>query len=111
MTSEGIVQVEPGDDIPVEYGRGKTVVAKALSGRGKRRLVALLQQMDAVKVQPENVVKVFELAEEAFKLCVPDASEELLETLDERQQIQVAGKVLATTHLTEEQRKKLESPR
>ena len=111
MESEGIVAVEPGDEIPVEYGRGKVVIAKALSGRGKRRLVALLQQMDAVKEQPENVVKVFELAEEAFKLCVPDASEELLETLDERQQIQVAGKVLATTHLTEEQRKKLESPR
>lgn len=106
----GIVQIEPGDRIPVDYGRGKTVVAKALSGRGKRRLISVLEEIGQVKEEGSNLGRLFDLAEAAFKICVPDASEELLESMDERQQIEIAGKVMATSFLTEEQRKKLESP-
>ena len=103
------VQIEPGDLIPVEYGNGHTIAAKALSGRGKRKLMQLLEELQEVQESKTSIGKVFDLAEQAFLLCVPDATDEQIEKMDEKQQLEIAGKVLASTVLTDEQRKKLES--
>jgi hypothetical protein len=103
------VQIEPGDLIPIEYGNGHTIIAKALSGRGKRKLMQLLEELQGVQESKSNIGKVFDLAEQAFLLCVPDATDGQIEKMDEKQQLEIAGKVLASTVLTDEQRKKLES--
>lgn len=103
------IQIEPGESIPIEYGKGHTVIAKALSGRGKRKLMQILDELREVEESRQNIVKVYDLAEQAFVLCVPDATDEQIEKMNEMQQLEVASKVLGATVLTDEQRKKLES--
>jgi len=100
------MQLERGEPVEITYGNGHKITAKALGGREKIRLLKIFRELEGMESNASGAIKVLELAEEAFLICVPDASDELIESLTETQQFEIAGNVLLSASVTDEQRKK-----
>lgn len=97
--------IEPGDEFEIEYGRGHRLTVRALSGRQKRRVADLFARVQGLSEDPEGVAELYNLAEQLFKLAVPDATDELIDTLDEEMQLTIASKVLAKAAASPEEKK------
>ena len=102
--------IEPGERFKVGYGNDHEIDVVALSGRQKRRIVSLMNEVKQLDKTPESAARVYDIAEEAFCLCVPDATDELLDKLNERQQFEVVSATIAEQMLSEDDKKKSESP-
>jgi hypothetical protein len=105
------MHLEPGERFTIEYGNSHQISVVALSARAKRRLVAMIKEIQTLQPQGvDGLERLYELAEEGVKVCVPDITDAQLEAMDEQQQLEIVGKTLAGASPTEEQQKKLESP-
>lgn len=102
--------IEPGERFEVSYGNGHQIEVVALSGRQKRRIVSLMAEVKQLDKTPESAARVYDIAEEAFLICVPDATDELLDKLNERQQFEIVSATIAEQMLSEDDKKKSESP-
>lgn len=100
--------IEPGDRFTVRYGNDREIEVVALSGRGKRKLLGLLGEVKTLDKTPEGAARVYEIAEELLKLCVPGVTDEVIETMNETHQFEIANATIAEQMLTEDDRKKSE---
>lgn len=100
--------LEPGDKFKVGYGNGHVIEVVALSGRQKRKLLALMEEINALKTEAASKVRVFDIAEEAVRICVPDLTDEQIEKMDETQQLEIAAATMAKAALSEDEIKKSE---
>ena len=101
--------IEPGEPITIKYGNGHTIKGVALSARQKRKIHQLITETKDLPKTQEAFVRLLDIAEEALRIAVPNITEEQLDTLDERQQLEIAGQSLVANYLTDEDRKKSES--
>lgn len=98
--------LEPGDEFEIEYGNGHRLTVRALNGRAKRKIAALLGKAQKFDPETDSAETVYEVAEEAMRLAVPDCSENFIESTDESQQFDIVGKVLANQYVSDETKKK-----
>jgi len=101
--------LEPGERFTVKYGNGHTIEVVALSGRQKRKVMSLVDEVSQMQSTMQSKTRLFDIAEEAFLLCCPDASDELMDKLDERLQLEIVGQTLQGATLSDEDKKKYES--
>jgi len=101
--------IEPGEPIEISYGNGHTIIGVALSARQKRRIHQLISETQDLPKTQASFVRLLDIAEEAVRLAVPDITDDQLDTLDERQQLEIAGQALVANYISETDRKKSES--
>lgn len=98
--------LEPGERFTVNYGNGHTIEVVALSGRQKRKVMSLVEEVSQIQAVTKSKTRLFDIAEEAFLLCCPDASDELMDRLDERLQLEIVGQTLQGATLSDDDKKK-----
>jgi hypothetical protein len=59
---------------------------------------------------PEGVIALYDLFDEGLRMCSPDITDELLETFNEDSAFEVINQTIAGQSLSEDDRKKSESP-
>ena len=102
--------LEPGDRFKVSYGNDHVIEVVALSGRQKRSLIAMFEEIKELQTSAASKVRLFEITEDALRLCCPDITDEQIDKMDEQHQMEIAGKTLAKAALSEDELKKLELP-
>jgi frataxin-like iron-binding protein CyaY len=102
--------IEPGERFRVGYGNGHEIEVVALSGRQKHKLLSLISEMKQLETTPESAIRVYEIAEEMLLICVPDATDDLINKLNESQQIEIASATMNQHMLSEDDKKKSELP-
>lgn len=100
--------LEPGDKFTVGYGNGHTIQVVALSGRQKRNVIAMLEEIKSLQAESASKLRLFEIAEDAVRVCVPGLTEEQIDKMDETQQLEIVGKTIAKAALSEDEIKKSE---
>lgn len=101
-------QLEPGTPFEVTYGDGHKIEVAALSARNKRRLFQMLEETKTIEKGPAGSIRVLDLAEEMVRICVPGISEEQLDSMNESQQIEIAGLTIQGGMLSDDDAKKSE---
>lgn len=102
--------IEPGDKFQVSYGNGHTIEVVALSMRQKRKVMELVDRVSKLETSGESRAVLFEIAEDALKLCVPGITDETLDRFDETMAMQIVGATLGKQAVDNEEQKKSESP-
>ena len=98
--------IEPGEKFKVSYGNGHEIEVTALSGRQKRKVLSLIDEVSQLQTSASSKARLFDIAEEAFLICVPNATDELIDRMDERMQIEIVGKTLSGISLSDDDKKK-----
>ncbi len=103
--------IEPGQLFTIEYGNGHMLEVRALAGRKQAQLAKTLSQAGQAEVE-QNILALFDASLEALKLCVGDDAAESLwdDHVDAELAMEIAGKTLGKQALSEDDKKKLESP-
>lgn len=110
-----MTKLQPGDPFEIEYGRGNRLTVRALSLSSKRRLIRLLEEITqaskAVKSDgPGAVLALFDKFEEGLRICSPKITDADLDRMDEDSAFDVINKTIWGQQLSEDERKKSESP-
>lgn len=102
--------IEPGERFKVGYGNNHSIDVLSLNMRQKRKLIELVEKVSGLAATSESKVALFDIAEEALRICVPDLTDEQLDTLDEGMAMEIITATLGGQVLSEDDKKKLESP-
>ena len=103
-------RIEPGDRFTVKYGNGHTVDVIGMNGRQKSKVLSIIDRVQSLDESKDGRAVLFELAEEALRLCVPNCTEEFIESLNESMQLEIVGAAIGEQALSEDDKKKLELP-
>lgn len=102
--------IEPGDKFVIKYGKGHQLEVKALSLRQSRMLSAKTSEMVKAEEQ-ERGLEIFDLCEQALIIAIGEESAEaIIDTVDAEMAMEIATAVMTKQALSEEDRKKSESP-
>lgn len=101
-----MASIEPGEKFLVGYGNGKSVEVQALGMRQKRAVLKLIITLQAGG-DPDTV---FSAAEEALRVFIPGMKDEFLDSINEAMAMDILKAAIAEQSLSEDDRKKSESP-
>ena len=89
--------IEPGQPLTVTLETGREVEAVSLGMRGKRRAVAILQSIQGQgnDVGVDELDQLYDLIEEAIRICIPGASEDTIDSFNETTALDLLQKTLA----------------
>ena len=102
-------RVEPGETFSIQYGNGHSIEVMALNMRQKGKLIAIVEQVSGLAESNQSRAKLFELAEQALKICVPNVDESTLDTLDEQMAMEIITATLSGQFVSDDDKKKSES--
>jgi hypothetical protein len=103
-------KIEPGERFKVGYGNGHSIDVLALNLRNKRKLIELVERVSGLAATSESKAILFDIVEEALRICVPGLTDELLDTLDEGMGMEIVTATLGGQVLSDDDKKKSESP-
>lgn len=98
--------IEPGDRFFVGYGNGHKIEVVALSMRQRREVVKGVETVAG----DSKAVDAYDAIEEALKRCCPNITDEIIEKLDEEMAMQIIQATMQKAALSEDDKKKSESP-
>ena len=101
--------IEPGDTFTIEYGCDHRIEVVALNMRQKRKVMGIVDEVSEIEAASSSRAKLFDLAEEALKICVPSITEEQIDTIDEIMAMEIIGATLSKQGLSNDEEKKSES--
>lgn len=104
--------IEPGTTITVEYGNGRMIDVRVMTG-SKQTLLSKMLAKAAASEGSQDIVGMFEASKECLNLCV---GEEIADAMwdghcDAEMAMEIAGKTLGKQALSDDDKKKLESQR
>lgn len=103
--------IEPGSKFTIEYGNGHLLEVTCLAGSQQTRLAKALAKAAASEGN-QDIVGMFTASQEALELCVGKEAADVLwdDHVDAEMAMDIAGKTLGKQALSDEDKKKLESP-
>ena len=101
------VNIEPGESFEVGYGNGKSATVVSLSLRKQKEVSKLVKQLIEIESKGDalEATDSFDLAEQALRVCMPDLTDEFLDTIDAFNAIEIASNTLGKQRLSNEQKK------
>lgn len=104
--------IEPGQTFLVEYGNEKLVEVHALCILDQIKVSDSLEQMIRAEQakDPLETIKLFRTSLECVKTCVVNPSDEFLRSIDAQDCIEIATATMAKARVSDEHKKKSESP-
>lgn len=99
-----MIQLEPGMPFEITFGNGHELTVRTLDVRKKAKLIALMH--DVQNAGPDA----FTLLISAVEMCAPMITDEQWAFIDERASSEIILKTLASGVVSEDERKKSESP-
>src|SRR5690606_23780120 len=101
-----MAMIEPGEKFLVGYGNGKSVEVQALGMRKKREALKLLRVVQSGG-DPDSV---FGAVEGMLRHFIPEMQDEFLDSINEKMAMDIVTAAIAEQSLSEDERKKSESP-
>jgi hypothetical protein len=99
-------RIEPGQEFEVAYGDGRSVTVVALGLRKQRELAAIVRKLMELEGDPKKSIQLFDHAEDAIRMAIPNVTDEYLDTIDAESAIEIAGACLGKQSLSEDEQKK-----
>ena len=100
--------IQAGDEFQISFGGGKVLTAKALTLGQQRKLSKCVSKLIKIEESGDGLA-LFDLADEALKIAVPDDAKRLVDEIDAEQAIEIATKVLGKQSLSDDELGKSES--
>lgn len=99
-----MIQFEPGTPFDVTFGKGHKLTVRSLDVRKKAKLITMMREIQNAGQDAFNILL------NAVEMCAPAITDEQWELIDERAASEIILMTLANGGLSEDERKKFESP-
>ena len=102
--------IAPGEPFEVSYASDKRATVICLSLSSQRKLASLVKSMIAAEQSgdPMQCADLFDMAESAIRIAIPDVTDEFLDTIDAQMAIEISTACLGKQSVSDDDKKKSE---